>query len=351
MFYIIIMVIAIVLIIPIKKRKDTPFSKMCFSISFLVSLLPSALRYGIGTDYFYTYVPYFRWIGNGQKEFGEVGFNLINKLIYNCTEDYRVLFFVTSFIILFLIYKSIWENSENIFQSILLIFIGQFYFYSMNLVRQAIAMSIIVYSFKYIKEKNILKTIISILIATLFHNSALIMIPILLISFMNISNIKKILIGGSILLIQPLMLKLIIWIMGFTKYIWYYEQGLFTEQISILLLIQNIMIFVIDIYYQKVYKEKINDEYKILSNINFIGLCLMVLSSNIPLVFRMVRYCTVFQILLIPKIIGLSDNKTNKSILSVIIYGFMFISMVYQIMICGGEGVYPYNSIFGTILK
>ena len=221
----------------------------------------------------------------------------------------------------------------------------------MNLVRQAIAMSIILYAFKYIKNKDYLKVAISVFIASLFHNSSLIMIPIILLGFLNITGIKKIIISGLVMLLQPIILKIALWILSFTKYIWYYEQGLYTESISILLLVQNIFIFALDLYYQRIYKNKITKEYKILSNINFIGLCSMILASNVPLIFRIVRYCTIFQILFIPKILNLSDKKENKVIFTLLIYAFMVVCMIYQIIICGGEGVYPYSSIFGNIIK
>lgn len=349
MFYIIIMVIAVLLIIPIRDRKKTRYSKICYGLSFLVSFLPSGLRYGIGTDYFYTYVPYFYWIGLGKREYSEIGFNYLNKIIYNLSRDYRWLFFISAFIFLFFIYKAIWDNSENIFQSILLIFIGQSYFYSMNLVRQAIAIAIVLYSYKFLKDKKIMKTLICILFASLFHNSALIMIPILWISFLEISNVKKITIICFILCFQPIFAKFVLYIIEYTKYSWYYKEGLYTESISILLFLQNIIILILDLYYQKIYSNKVTKEYKILSNINYIGICTMILSYNVPLIFRLVRYCSIFQILLIPKILNLSEKKDNKKIFGTCIFLFFFVCMIYQIIICGGEGVVPYKSIFGGV--
>lgn len=346
MFYIIIMCLAVILILPLKKYKNSKVGKILFVLSFLVSFLPAGLRYGIGTDYFYTYVPYFNWIGTGEKEFGEIGFNLLNKFIYDTSGDYRVLFFVTSFIILGFIYKAIWDNSDDILKSILIIFIGQTYFYSMNIVRQAIAMAIILYAFKFLKDKKYLKLLICIIIAALFHSSALLMIPILLISQIRIRPFNKIIIIILLFAFQPIILKVVEMIIGLTKYNWYYKSGLYTENIALSLIIQNIIIFIIDSYYQKVYKDKITTEYNILSNINFFGICTMALSMYIPLIYRIIRYCTIFQILFIPKMLNLSRIKSNKSIITAVIILLLFVCMVYQIILCGGEEVYPYVSIF-----
>lgn len=347
MFYIIIMILAVLFILPVKYSKSKFVSKVCYIISFMISFLSAALRYGIGTDYFYTYVPYFKWINSGVREYGEVGFNFLNKFIGFFTTDYQWLFFVTSFIILLFIYKAIWDNSEDVLQSVLLIYVGQSYFYSMNMVRQSIAISIILYSYKFLKDKKYIKLLICIVCASLFHSSALVLIPIFAISMLNISILKKIIIFIILFALQPVFYKALILLLGYTKYGWYYTEGLFKEGISILLVLQNIIILVLDFYYQKIYSRKITKEYKILSNINFIGVCLMILSCNIPLVFRIIRYCTIFQILLIPKLLNLSDNDVNKKIFGSCLFLFLTVCMIYQIIICGGEGVYPYESIFG----
>lgn len=348
MFYIIILVVAVLLVMPLKENKESPIAKVLFIISFLISFLPAGLRYGIGTDYFYTYVPYFYWIGNGTKEFSEQGFNLLNKIIFNLTGDYKILFFVTAFIILGFIYKAIWDNSDNKMQSVLLIFIGQSYFYSMNLVRQAIAMAIILWSFKFLKNKKYFKALICILLASSFHVSALLMIPILLISTCDIKSTTKVVIIMLLIICKPIISNIIEYLMGFTKYNWYFQKGLFTENIAITLVIQNLIIFLLDIYYQKIYKDKVSKELKILSNINFIGICMMSLSTYVPLIYRIIRYCTIFQILYIPKLLNLSTNKENKMCFSSGLMLLMFICMYYQIIICGGEEVYPYVSIFNV---
>ena len=349
MFYILIMVLAVLLVIPVRHKKDSGTAKLCYILSFFISFLPAGLRYGIGTDYFYTYVPYFEWIGNGTKEYSEIGFNFLNKIIYNLTGDFRWLFFVTAFIILFFIYKAIWDNSEDIPHSVLLIFIGQSYFYSMNMIRQAVAIAIILYSYKFIKEKKYIRVLWCILFAALFHTSALIFIPIFALSILKISTLKKIILLVILTCFQPIFLKIVILILKYTKYSWYYAEGLFMEDISILLVIQNIIISLLDIYYQNRYHDKLTDEYKILSNINFFGICLMLLSYNIPLIYRLIRYCTIFQILFIPKIFNLSEKNDNKKILSFLLYSFLFICMIYQILFCGGEGVFPYKSIFKEV--
>lgn len=348
MFYIIIMLLAFILSIPLNSRssnlKRKIINNIFFLLSFLVALLPHALRYSIGTDYFYTYVPYFFFIGEGVKEFSEIGFNLLNKIVYVLTGNYKILFFICSFIFLYFIYSGIKSNSKNISLSILLIFLLQSYFYSMNMVRQSIAISLVFWSFKYIKENKTIKYILICLVASSIHSSALLAIPLIFLSNMNISNRIKI-----IFLIVCFLLGKIIGniastlILLYTKYGWYYSSAYNTGNVSTILIVVNIIIFILSYLYSP--KEK-NKEYLQLSNINFIVMCLLIISSQIPLINRIVRYFTIFQLLFLPMIfLQLKGKKEGIFIKSGLII-FLFFTMFYQIIILGGEGVYPYISIF-----
>lgn len=352
MIYIIIMILVCLVIYPIRfKNKETHYKRnkfverLLFSVSFCMALFPMGVRYGIGTDYFYTYLPHFYGIAMGTMEFTEVGFNIINKIIFNLTGNYKVFFFVTSFIFLYFLYKGIYENSNNLFISIMMIFIGQSYFYSMNMIRQAIAIAIIFYAFKYIKHDKKIKYILCCVIASCIHISALLMIPFIIVFNFKLDNKKRIILIILLLITQPVIEIVIKYIIQFTPYAWYYTSQYNTGNSSMLLILINMIIFILNsFYYNKETKE--DKEFKILTNINFIGMCIILLSSSIPLVNRLVRYFTIFQILLIPKIFEKEKNQKLRIILKIVTLGILFITMYYQIIILGGEGVYPYKSIF-----
>lgn len=354
MIYIIIMIFASIALYPIKfknresyKTKNKFVEKVLILISFFITLLPMGLRYGIGTDYFYTYVPHFYGIAEGTMQFSEIGFNLINKIIYELTGDYRVLFFVTSFIFLYYIYKGIYENSDKIFISCLLIFLNQSYFYSMNMVRQAIAIAIVFYAYKYIKRKQRIKYVLFCLLASTIHMSALLMIPLVLLTDIKLSNKKRITLILVFLILEPLIGEVIKYIIMNTKYAWYYTSIFNTGASPIVLIGLNIIFFVLNI----IYTNKNDDDYKILTNINFIGLCIMIFSSSIPVVSRLVRYFTIFQILLLPKIFKQEKNPISRLLIEFIVLGILFLVMYYQIIILKGEQVFPYRSIFDVYIQ
>lgn len=350
MIYIITLLLSVLFVVSItEKNKKYLLSKILLFLSFCISLLPMGLRYGIGTDYFYTYVPYFKWIGNGITSFDEIGFNFLNKIIHVYNGDYRLLFFLTSFIIMFFIYKSIYDNSVNIWMSVALIFLGQSYFYSMNIVRQSIAMSILLFSFKYLKEKNYIKYLLFGLLAASMHTTAIFILPFLYLSKININSRKKLKIIFIILLMYPFISYGIKYLILNTKYAWYYNSVYNSEKIAVTIVIQNIVLFILDLYYSKkkgLLDTKFEEEYRILSNINFGGICFILISSTFPLINRVIRYFTIFQLLYIPLLIKKEKNVKLRLLVGILLLSMMGIVTIYQIFICGGEGVLPYKSIF-----
>lgn len=353
MIYIIIMIFASIAVYPIRfknrenyNKKNKVVSIILIMISFFIVLFPMGFRYGVGTDYFYTYYPHFFGIANGTMRFSEEGFNLLNKVIYELTGDYRVLFFVTSFLFLYFLYRGIYENSDNIFVSVLLIFLAQPYFYAMNMVRQAIAISIIFYAFKYIKTNKKIIFSVYCIFASLIHSSALFMIPFVFLFNMKLSNKKRIIIVATLMILEPIVAIAVKYIIMNTQYAWYYTSRYNTGTTSNLLIIVNIIIFALNIFYMgQKYKEK-NSEYEVLTNINFIGICILILASNIPLANRLVRYFSIFQLLLLPQIFKQEKNAKTRMVVEVFTLGLLFIVMYYQIIILKGEQVVPYRSIF-----
>lgn len=326
-----------------KLIKKTISNKFILLISFLIIFLPHALRYGIGTDYFYTYVPGFFRTARGELFYNEYLFDLLNKIIYFFTDDFRYLFFICSFLFFIFIYKGILDNSRNIPLSVLLIFLTQVYFYSMNMVRQSIAIAIIFYSFKFIKEQKHFKFCIFNFIAFLIHSSAIIMLPFSFLVNLNIKKRNKLLVLLFMIFFSSLFGDVIFnFINKYTEYGWYYDSVYSKEIIPITLVLLNLVLFFIDLIFIKN-----SDKYgNILSNIIFFTICVIIISPAFPLVNRIIKYFTVFHLLYIPYIFKVLKNSKFNFYLKTCVLLMFFTIMFYQIYILGGEAVLPYVSIF-----
>lgn len=107
----------------------------------------------------------------------EVGYQLIQKIVTIFTNNFNnwlLIIAVFSFISLALFFK---KYSDGIFMSYILFITMGFYDFSFSGIKQSIAITILLWSYKYIIDKKIGKFLICVFIASSIHLSALVFIP------------------------------------------------------------------------------------------------------------------------------------------------------------------------------
>lgn len=161
-----------------EKEKTAIGRRACLVLAFLITVIPNALRYEIGADYV-NYVAIFEELAAGGTSSVEPGFLFLNKIIIYFGLGYEWLFiFVAIFIHLFafLAYPKKNKYIAHLFFMLL------FYFQTFNILRQMMAIVVIMYAFKlYMQQRNDIRFYIMVVFASLFHSIALIFlfIPIL----------------------------------------------------------------------------------------------------------------------------------------------------------------------------
>lgn len=155
---------------------------------FLILFIFSAIRFDVGFD-FQTYYEVISDLNHSEYyRFGVADRALIDISRFFAFE--QIYFIATSLFINYLVVKTFSKYSSNIFISTLVyLAIPIFYLYSFSIIRQFVAISIVIYSVKYIIRRNAANFSISILIATLFHASALVALPLYFITAKRFSNI------------------------------------------------------------------------------------------------------------------------------------------------------------------
>lgn len=164
-------------------------SKLMLFIAILIPSFFAGIRYNVGTDYLAVYYPYYKdlvldniTVFNGRME---LGFNILCKIVIWLNLGFPFLMFICEFITMYFILKALNKFKNKISVPLgLFIYMVLYYQFSLNAVRQAISMSIFLYSITYLLEKKYLKYCFLILIATLFHKTAL--IGLLMIPFLEI---------------------------------------------------------------------------------------------------------------------------------------------------------------------
>ncbi len=147
----------------------------------LVLFLVSALRAHVGYDYNL----YGGWYMDVQTSSmddimlikQEKGFMVPMKLISDVNSDYQVMFVIIAFIITAAVMLYIFVYSEKPYLSVFFYISFGLFFNSMNFMRQMIAAAVILYAMQYIRKKQFMRFAALVLFASVFHVSALIVLP------------------------------------------------------------------------------------------------------------------------------------------------------------------------------
>lgn len=166
-------IIFILLIIFISKFVNSEqHPNLGLKIILLMLIALAALRYNVGVDYetYYNIIEQFQlWAILRMEPLNQVIFFTSTYLDspFFCFAAYAYLTYI-------FIYKACIKNSVSPYFS-LFIYTSFFYLESLSFIRQAVAMSIGLYAFKYIKEKKAIKYSIWIMVSMLFHLSAVLL--------------------------------------------------------------------------------------------------------------------------------------------------------------------------------
>lgn len=328
-------------------------------LSALGPLVISVLRYGIGTDYFHTYIPEFNYIASyGKNRSYEIGFYLLNKFISIFTKDAQWLIAVTSILFIFLVYKEVYKEANYYTISLLIFFLSYSYFVSMNNIRQSLASAILLLAtFALIHGKRIW-FVVWVFLAGLIHQSAYILILMLLIEKLCCSALLYLVLSIIVMIVGRIVLPKIILIIA--PYFLHLSSYLTLDIMSIYrkktigntFIILNVLIMMVYVYLDLVDSsdksnilfEKLEWNYAKLNQC--IILCLCAFDGIVPAAYRVIRIFTFSQFIILPNVIGKYErNKRNKLILFVLIVFAFGISFLQDYM-SGTEGVFPYVSIF-----
>ena len=148
-------------------------------VALLILSFVVGFRYEVGVDW-EGYKDGFISIKNSsfityRDQYWEIGYFFINRAIANVELSYEWMFFTVAMISWYFIFKSVPKFLLPLL--LFFLFVDEYFFWSMNGVRQFAAMSIWLIAAKEIRNRNLLKYLLLIIIASLFHRTVLIFIP------------------------------------------------------------------------------------------------------------------------------------------------------------------------------
>lgn len=162
---------------------------------FTLSTFSGIRSYRVGTDSWAYTKPFRDNISVYNYSFNEnveYGYQLFEYILLNSTHNYFWVFFISTAFITSIYIKTIKDYSSSYLLAMYFFITLGSYTFGFNVLRQAIAISICLLSLPYLLNRKFLKFIMVILLACLFHISAIIFIPFYFIVHLRVKIIYKI---------------------------------------------------------------------------------------------------------------------------------------------------------------
>ena len=313
---------------------------------FTVLFLCSALRFNVGNDYEqYTKTAHEAFVGGYVVT--EAGFNYLVRIVYTIFggEYYEIVFAIFALATLIIFLKALYEQSGDFALAFFLFMTLGLYFQTFNTVRYYLALGMALYSMRYVLRKDLLKFLLWIAVAALFHKSVLLVIPVYLLA--NCRWKKWYVIAGGLFSVLCFVGHDYVLALALKLYPSYVNTSFLQGEKNPLGLVRTVAILLFYLWcIKKEPKIKENREISLYAKLNLIALSAYVFFSFLPNASRLAYYFSVTQLLMIPKLLReLSDEKIRKwaRILIILAYVCNFALFLYK---AGGDGVklIPYHS-------
>lgn len=317
--YLIMMAVVLILAYPLIEYKPSIGKKLCYVIvTFGIMYTISALRYGMGNDYFSYYI-YFRTTREGSFSEAfhmgfEIGFSFVEKLISYFTGDIRVFYAIMAFLILVPIAYIIFKYSDNIWLSTVMFISLTFFYCSLSFIRQALAFAFIFLGYRYFKERNHFMVMLFILLGTLFHSTAVILIPMYLVAvLLKPTKIVISIYAGSVLFVYLFSWKILrLAVKIFPAYQFYLDKNFLTNGFSPIYMIVPGVIMLVALFshfgdYGKVYPK----ESALFTNFAIFNFALWFISTKHFVLERFSMYPYIFMIMFIPSIVNFYKERVK----------------------------------------
>lgn len=316
-----------------------------FFTGFLLSIFVNSFRDMIGGYDIYIYAQYFdNVVDNGNFLNYEYGYYLLNFFLYNIYPDRYFFFAIVGLLLLAVFYFfSIKVTNRLAFLIFFLIFC-KLYFYTFVYLRQMFAVSLVWFGFYFLFKGDRSKFIIFSILGSLFHLSALIVLPLFFIrKIFNIKLVVLIFILGLILGLFVSVQQVFVYLGAALDNERLISNSYNNNAINYFYFLEAVLIYIWLVLRFDFYKREVL-KYQIVFNLALIYVFFNLLTINDATALRMTWFFLIGPILFFVN--ELNSNIKHKGILFFII--LLYFSMVFlRIMFVWDSGDFlPYKSIF-----
>ena len=266
------------------------------------------------------------------------------------------MFAFSSMLTVFLFYAGLVRYKLKHQSLIYLMYLFFVFPFTLNGIRQGIAMSIVFIAISYLIDKKLKYFFIYIAIASIFHISALFLLPICALAFISYKTVKKniktsllklFIVFCLSLFLLPIFVSFVLSLDVFNKYSIYQSVLVTGNNYSISLYIL-IMIVILSVYNKIITVDNKNLLYIYLAMFNIVFLTL----GNTSDIFKRVSlYLAIYALILMTSLIDIFNDSLGKifAYSSIVIFSVSYSISVYFLL--GQSSIFPYRIISGGLLK
>ena len=335
-----------------RRKKDRIFLALS---SIQIVLIVGTRNFKVGRDTI-NFFRMFQRISN-YKTLTDYEFNLIeplyailNFIVGKITGSYLIFnILIASFTMLFLS-MAIYKLSNNVFWSVYIFISCCFFYQMMNQFRQLLAMSITLYAFSFLVEKKTRKYILWILVATLIHKSAFIMV--ILVPLLKIRYSKKMMIQYAFITVAGLLFSdIIVKVIRLTPYRVYLGSSFdkhFELSAILNLIVRTCMFAFVCFFYQKYKTKEHQFNIDLIYHLITWNLVFQVITVQFMLFGRLTSYFFYGYFLLIPNVLENCFEKIfNRRFIKTTLFIMLLIyQLVYYTYTKSSYGVASYSNYF-----
>ena len=334
-------------------KKESKYKKIYLFVSFILLGGIAAIRTeNVGVDTLQFHDAYLRignlnWLELSTERY-EMGFSILCRILNYISENPQLLISVTAIFINFSVIRFIYKYSKDVVFSILLYILLNFYFSYMNIMRQALAIAILLWAFDAIKNNKKIRYFILVVLATLFHGSAILGLAyIILLKFKYKQKYNKFVIPilGIIFLFGK---EIFLLFSEISPRLAGYVGSEYDTENYFGALLDFLLTFIIWWFGNNVLNKKKNDDIDedliLYNKLMIINVITTLLTIRVGIFNRFTPYFSVFQIIWIPNILKIMKKNAQlfKLLFTIVLVMYWLIIMIFR---PEWYGVVPYEMI------
>lgn len=322
-----------------------------FKLAFFLVTLLQAIHYDFGSDYMLYYEQHFLYTGTikdfihlsdmGYGAYRSLGWAILNRM-FPGEIGFFIIVALISIVENYAFYKLIEQYSErkDWWKSFAIyLFMTSLYVINFSALRQGLSVALAVLAMMMVSKRKPIPAVVLLIVAVLFHSSAIVMIPFVLLSFIPLGNGKK---YAIIISVVSLLLFVSNTLVGDTfarlvksipyigsQYGLYYENVQSSESLGLGFLLRLVMFFVFLYFILRRYEE-LSYEHRLFLLLCCIDLCIIPFQIKLSsLMSRIEYYFLAFQVVTVPAVYGKIKDKTIR-LGATVVYVFLLLVGYYR---------------------